>query len=262
MRLSIKALSMAVLSSVIMNASASNYFATGEYWNIDRDHGYDRAYPLLVQSVDSGKTWEYETFPSQDDQLTVAEGADCGDSICIIIMRPLDSLFPSSVLQSQDGRRSWAKVNFDGIASNARFTGSFCEGKLCILHGYEFANSHALLVRTSDGGNTWSTVDLEALFPEIGINAITCKDNYCVASATHQAYDIMIHSFDAGVTWSQITLDGSLNASHASLRDIACDANSDTCIAIGLRLGEEETFVPLIIQSNADKSVWKEVNLP
>jgi photosystem II stability/assembly factor-like uncharacterized protein len=160
------------------------------------------------RSVSGGKSWSFQVIPcfEKSDFRTLY----AFDSLRAIVA---NAGSPGIILRTENGGKSWKEV-FRIAHKDAFFDGvDFWDDRHGIMYG-DPINGKLLLVRTSDGGKTWTKAPEnerpvldsgEASFAASGTNIRLWEKRY-VAIATGGLQSGILLSFNRGKSWSKISV--------------------------------------------------------
>lgn len=266
--------------------------AVGNYVHKSKPH----TYPLLAQSKDKGKTWEYkitsevETLPHNYEAFGILNSVSCAETVCMASGSYWDTSFETypMVVVSDDSGKTWvyaidAKTN---LHPQYKTGGSFqtvsCDNFQCIAGGryydkrYIYSGYLPLLAVTQDAGETWDYVidsepdHLPANFSKSGhIESVHCDAGQCLAGGQYhycEGLDCITVPFLArnqaeNKIWHYaIELNKNLPQDflRAGLfRSVAC--SNELCIAAGHYHGgiAAPTIYPMIAISNDSGKNWR-----
>jgi len=133
-------------------------------------------------------------------------------------------------------------------------TGVACTGARTCLAVAAGAGAESLIVRSTDGGSTWSEVaGPEVAGPGMTATAVTCPTaRRCVAVGSSAGHGAVLLSADGGRTWTA----GVVPAGVTSLSGIACPSSA-ACVAVG-----DGDAVPALISSSDGGRRWQWQSAP
>ena len=178
------------------------------FWFTDPLNGWaGGSNELLLRTVNGGLTWDSVQAWSWFD----------ADNICFT--SPTNGwIFGWPILHTSNGGASWDSVGQFGISTPS--PGCFADS----LHGWAVASDPNALLRTVDGGVTWSpcytpnlshwVLSVNFADADHGWIVVSEYDNYEVYAASH-----VLHSSDGGLTWSEQFEDSTATLSVMCFRD-------------------------------------------
>lgn len=206
--------------------------AVGEYTN---GVGY---FPILVVSMDKGKTWTYQVSDTLLPQPDAAENPSagfgnvmCNKKLCVAAGSYNDNngRFPM-VLTSLDKGKTWSyklsnknPVPHSGTDPNTSINALDCSGGFCVIGGtYRNGNGgdgtgyFPFIAVSHDQGNTWEykVFDTYQAPPNIGVDpngifrGINCVKNKCTAVGDYRhvlsfnTFPMIAVSSDYGNSWT------------------------------------------------------------
>ncbi|WP_167836950.1 WD40/YVTN/BNR-like repeat-containing protein [Leptospira ryugenii] len=181
-------------------------------------------YPFIDKTTDGGNSWR-RTYSPNIPSVNVSNAGfikkNRNDLVCYI-----DSSFGPNLIQSSDGGESWSAR---GEGENSQF------GRVTMVSdtvGYTsggFTNAPRIVLKTTDGGNSWQTVfrSVTGLFRSIYANP-----NGLVWSVGNQR--MAVYSTNGGLDWNVPASFGSIAAS-SEFRGVA--ANQSGVVLLAVRVG-------------------------
>lgn len=188
--------------------------------------------PMIVRTVDQGKTWQVETMFDAVPAHSIFEDVNCDDETCVIVggsPQPDSALYQPLNMQTTNRGDSWNVTHAIGYMPtdtndfNAPALVSCAKG-FCVSIRYANVDSSfaSFLVQSANGGVTW-----ENLMPMTGyhLSDISCTASICTVVGN----DLLMQSVDKGMHWKSISAPG---LSHpTSFYDTKCSGNS--CVIVG-----------------------------
>ncbi|MBA2656574.1 MAG: exo-alpha-sialidase [Tatlockia sp.] len=260
-----------------LNKSSCNQaicIATGNYYNNET-----KPTPLLLQSNDLGKNWDYvsiQTLPPNfeqgwfNDSLCWSEGC-----IAVGIYENGQGPRPLMALHNSDGKWRYLDILTDSTLLNTFQEGWLksisCSNKSCLAAGtyLDIHNiRHPLLMVSHDKGLNWKAAtykDEKKDFvgnPDAHLFAATCEGTYCIAvgestDSQNLTTLLLMQSNDSGSTWFKPLITLPPNFISGWFNAVACQANF--CIAAGT-YSDGEINRPLLIYSGDKGSHWQDHN--
>jgi photosystem II stability/assembly factor-like uncharacterized protein len=141
----------------------------------------------LLHTTDGGTTWQSVTLATPDPTIGQIAFAD-----------PQDGWIADSsgvVWRTTDGGQTWASV---GLPDSSGLATLACDGQT-VLATSRFANGPGFC-RSTDGGQTWSEVPSPVSGSLAAVAFASASDVWATAGAGE-----LLHSSDAGATWSYLT---------------------------------------------------------
>ncbi len=236
-------------------------------------------HPVLLVSNDKGNTWSYinkiSGFPSQADKLNI-KAIRCTENSCIVAgqLHTNQKDMPM-LLVSTNHHTSWSLIpNIAGLPQTyyASISSLSCTEHTCIAVGEYIINKSKipLLLRSIDGGQSWSLKSIPALPADIWrsyLDAVECSGNTCIIGGSYRTIKnsfteklLLAVSHDKGASWKLIETitDFPQNVDFNSpIKYIHCKQNQ--CVTSGQYDENSMTSYPLILTSADNGDSWSAV---
>lgn len=201
--------------------------------------------PVIAATADAGAHWSAQEAPGRAGAL---EAVNCPTtSHCV-------AGGATTLLTTTDGGSTWS---FAPTPPSTTILGLACPGAtVCLAVGLAptvAGPEEGVLVRSGDGGATWSSISLP--YDTAGLDDVACPTaTRCIAAGA-----TLLVSSDAGRTWShRYVLTGTV-----PLRSLTCPTATH-CVALGANpLGVVQRTVSGLELATSDAgTTWSKVSLP
>ena len=164
---------------------------------IDDNTGFAIGFPgILIKTTDGGKTWSDKSF-SGGRGITAMEFITAKTGFLAV-----DS---SGIMKTEDAGDHWTKV-LDPIPNTMVMNIQFLNEKT----GFLFTNPNRIILKTKDGGKTWSHMILNANFKEFTDEpAFKLQHLYFLDEQKGYAtanYGLAFKTIDGGKSWSTLRI--------------------------------------------------------
>ena len=228
--------------------------------------GYPRP-AFLIETTDEGISWHTASLPSG---LGLSNGSlraiYCPTSTeCFAVGYGKGSV----VLRTTNGGNTWQGTslpsgfglslgNLDAISCP---TSSDC---FAVGRGYTSNNtSPAVLIETTDGGNTWQGTRLPSgLGLSLGyLYTISCSTSTECLAVGYGKGSVVLRTTNGGDTWQGTSLPSGFGLSNSNLNAISCPTSTE-CFAVGRGTTTIITSPAVIIETTDGGNTWQGTSLP
>ena len=228
--------------------------------------GYPRP-AFLIETTDEGISWHTASLPSG---LGLSNGSlraiYCPTSTeCFAVGYGKGSV----VLRTTNGGNTWQGTslpsgfglslgNLDAISCP---TSSDC---FAVGRGYTSNNtSPAVLIETTDGGNTWQGTRLPSgLGLSLGyLYTISCSTSTECLAVGYGKGSVVLRTTNGGDTWQGTSLPSGFGFSNSNLNAISCPTSTE-CFAVGRGTTTIITSPAVIIETTDGGNTWQGTSLP
>jgi hypothetical protein len=207
--------------------------------------GADAQGQAAVSTSEGDGSWTKRTLPSNAGPL---QAVSCSSTThCVAVGR-------GAILSSHTGGGQW---QLHRPPANTTLLGDTCaSASNCLAVGIEpdLSGAYAgVILRSTDGGNSWKWANLPPNAPEVGAVACPTTTRCIAVGAT------VLTSDDGGATWQQRGVTGGV----VELQSIAC-SSATHCVAVGQNpLGLSHKAAPaLAIETNDAGNTWQPETFP
>ncbi len=211
----------------------------------------------VALSVDSGKTWQWQTIEG-DEKLDFRSIAAFSDSVAVVV----SAGSPAVILRTVDRGASWTKV-YEDDRDSIFFDGiSFWDDSTGLAFGDPIGGLMQLLT-TSDGGQTWSNISEEAAvkllkgeagFAASGTGIRTLGDG-SVWIGTGGSKARLWYSYNYGRSWTPYNVPIEQGGNSQGIFSIAVTTDKKVIAVGGDYVNDRNNNN--VIQLSANGSVWK-----
>ena len=195
----------------------------------------------VLRSTDQGASWSPVDSGLVDDLVDVAfDGAGHGVALST----------GTAYAVTADGGLSWTAADFGGaapgMAQSAAFTGP---GQAVVVF------SSGWVLRSSDGGATWSETAAEPAWPAaVGYGALRLRFKDASLGLAYGDFGLVVRTTDGGATWTQITGGGyydRLDAVRFSIGGVGLAAGPGLMVRRSVDGGATWSSFPIVDPGNA-----------
>jgi len=257
---------------------------------------------LILNSADNGNSWAPAssiTFPQPpypappipaqvlNSVTCSAEGNCTAAGSYMGTYMGVNSNIPLILYSSTNGD-TWTAASSIALPSNFTINGVIdgvsCSGAACTAVGVYHHGTHptivfALILYSTDSGNTWTPINDLQLPSDSGnidkLLSVSCEASDCTAvgyysNTSSNQFPLVYNSTNSGSTWSAPVAPGSFTLpddfytgsnfiSTAEFYSVICSDGGQACTAIGNYSNDVTTIVPLIMNSTDGGNSWQAV---
>ncbi len=239
--------------------------------NITNNQGQSETSSILLQTDNSGSTWQIISPLRNAPQGAIFSDGSCSDTVCVLIGKYfINDVSLPLVARSPDRGVTWQVITrFKDLPLHASFNDVSCTSIVCVLVGSgieENAHPKPLILNSIDKGLSWNVVNSISLLPphqheSQPLVSVSCSGIFCVASGTR--YDhilkknipLIVQSFNSGGQWRDMAQYISNMPSSGQLSSTSC--SGELCVVGGLSGQTGSTYAPIILQTQNGGNSWK-----
>lgn len=247
------------------NCFGNNCFILKSYINRSGEH------PLLLNSSDFGKTWNWVDFTKflPNNTQGAVDAVTCHDKMCVTVGYSDVAPMGMFILRSADGGQSWLNdAVFSGLPQLSDGNVYFYNNQFFVISNYSDGNSRMLplILSSVDNGKHWEKLYLSGVRNDLTYNPwfMTCHGDTCIlpsrASAVDKKdggnYTLAFVSHNKGKTWMA---DGEIDKSiFQGIMEVMPPVYSDNAWLL-VTYGRHQST---ILISNDEGHTWAKPNFP
>lgn len=260
-----------IITGALLDASCTGSGSTAICSAVGEDASQQ---PIIAQTLDGGQSWNRVTLSGfTHAELYSTSCAGVSPVYCVAGGRDFSSIpAPPLLFQTANSGATWNQVTVLGAPTSGIFNTVSCSldnslPRICIAAGRDFGiiPSPALVVQSTDNGNTWARVTITGLLvADSELFGASCTGSgpnaICMAVGANNSgpSGLLVQSLNDGAAWNVFTISGTPIGSN--FVSVSCIGNGNTahCVIAG-QTTSSGTF-PVLAQTFDGGTSWNFVD--